>query len=62
MGKKHRFQVEKFQVNPDQKLNLAKISSAAGNEFDSRVHGEDSLADDVSALQEAQNHLYADDR
>ncbi len=62
MGKKHRFDIKKFMVEPDQKVNLAKISTKAGKEFDTRELAEESLAADVSALQEAQDMLYADDR
>ncbi len=62
MGKKHRFKVGKFQVDPDKKLNLAKISTTAGKEFEDRDHGKESLAEDIAALQEAQDRLYADDR
>lgn len=62
MGKKHRFDIKKFMVEPEQKVNLAKISTKAGKDFDNRELAEESLAVDVSALQEAQDKLYADDR
>ena len=62
MGKKHRFDVKKFIVEPEQKVNLAKISTKAGKEFDNRDLAEESLAADVSALQAAQDRLYASDQ
>ncbi len=61
MGKKHRFDIKKFAVEPQQKINLAKVSTKAGKEFDSRELAEESLAADVSALQAAQDRLYAAD-
>lgn len=61
MGKKHRFEIKKFAVEPEQKVNLAKISTKAGKEFDSREFAEEALASDVDALQSAQDRLYAAD-
>ncbi len=61
MGKKHRFDIKKFAVEPQQKINLAKVSTKAGKEFDSQELAEESLAADVSALQAAQDRLYAAD-
>lgn len=62
MGAKHRFDIKRFQVKTDDKVNLAKISTGAGKELDDKQHGAATLAADVSSLQEAQNRLYADDR
>jgi len=62
MGKKHRFDVKKFAVEPEQKINLAKSSTKAGKELENRELAEESLAVDVSDLQQAQDKLYADDR
>ncbi len=62
MGKKHRFDVKKFAVEPESKVNLAKWSTKAGKDLESRELAEESLASDVSALQAAQDKLFADDR
>ncbi len=63
MGRKqHRFDVKKFLVEPEQKLNLSKWSTKAGKELDDKEHAESTLAADVSALQVAQDKLYADGR
>lgn len=59
MAKKHRFKDEKFYVDPDQKLSLAKRATKAGKELDDKLHASETLAADVSALQEAQQVLYA---
>jgi PPK2 family polyphosphate:nucleotide phosphotransferase len=63
MGKKqHRFDMKRFLVQPEQKVNLSKWSTKAGKELEDREHAEQTLAADVSALQEGQNRLYADSR
>lgn len=59
MGKKHRFDEKKFIVEPQSKLNLAKRPTKAGKELNDKVHAAEALAADVSALQEAQQVLYA---
>lgn len=61
MAKQHRFDPDKFFVAPDSKLNLSKRSTAAGKELDSKSEGKEALAADVSALQDAQQLLYASD-
>lgn len=58
--KKHRFDEQKFVVNPGEKLSLAKRSTKAGKDLRSKSKGLETLANDVSALQEAQQVLYAD--
>ena len=59
MAKKHRFKEEKFRVEPNEKLNLAKRSTRAGKELEDKVHAAETLASDVTALKEAQQVLYA---
>lgn len=59
MAKKHRFDHQKFQVEYRSKINLAKRSTRAGRELNDKQHGIETLAADVSALQAAQNVLYA---
>ncbi|MFK7736556.1 MAG: polyphosphate kinase 2 family protein [Pirellulaceae bacterium] len=59
MAKKHRFKEEKFRVEPGQQLNLAKHSTTAGKELKGKAQGVETLAQDVSALKEAQEVLYA---
>lgn len=58
---KHRFEERKFWVEPKAKLDLAKRPTQAGKELVDKSHGIETLAADVSALQEAQNVLYASD-
>lgn len=59
MTKKHSFNDEKFLLEPGTQLDLAKISTSAGKELKGKFQGMEALADDVSALQEAQQVLYA---
>ncbi|MEZ6138591.1 MAG: polyphosphate kinase 2 family protein [Pirellulaceae bacterium] len=61
MSKKHRFDPEKFWVEPKSKLNLSKRPTSAGKELNDKTHAAETLAADVSALQESQNRLYASD-
>ena len=61
MKKKHRFDHSKFIVEPNSKLNLAKRPTTAGKELNDKTHAAETLASDVSALQEMQNCLYASD-
>lgn len=62
MAKKHRFDHEKFIVEPGSKLNLNKLSTKAGKELDGKEHASEALAADVTSLLEAQNRLFASDR
>ncbi len=57
--KQHRFDDKRFQVAGSKKLQLSKRSTAAGNELSGKSQGLETLAADVSALQEAQELLYA---
>lgn len=59
MTRKHRFKESKFFVDPDEKLSLSKRSTKAGKELEDKLHAAETLAADVSALQEAQQVLYA---
>ncbi|MCR9294102.1 MAG: polyphosphate kinase 2 family protein [bacterium] len=59
MSKKHRFEESKFLVKPGAKLDLDKFSTEAGKELKDKQHGGETLEADVSALQEAQQVLYA---
>ncbi|MEM7478300.1 MAG: polyphosphate kinase 2 family protein [Planctomycetota bacterium] len=56
---KHQFDPSRFIVPGDNKLNLSKRSTKAGKELRDKTHGIESLAKDVSALQSAQEILYA---
>lgn len=62
MAKKHRFDHDKFIVEPGSKLNLSKLTSKAGKELEGKDHAADALAMDVSALHESQNRLYANNK
>lgn len=57
--KKHRFDEKKFLVPPKEKLQLTKRSTKAGKELGGKQEGIEALAADVTALQEAQQVLYA---
>ncbi len=61
MGKSHRFSDKKFLVDQGDKLNLSKRSTQAGKELKNESHAVEELAVDVSALQSAQQLLYASD-
>lgn len=61
MPHNHRFDEKKFRVEPGEELKLAKRSTQAGKELDSKSHGQQTLAADVSALQDAQRLLFASD-
>ncbi len=59
MGKKHRFDHKKFLVDPEDKLNLSKRPTTAGKELNDKLHAAETLAADVSQLQQMQELLYA---
>ncbi len=59
MAKKHRFNPDRFLVEPGSKLDLSRRSTSAGKELDDKTQGQEALASDVIALQEAQKLLYA---
>ena len=59
MSRKHRFDAKNFVVEPGSELKLEKRSTTAGKELKDKDHGGETLAADVSALQEAQQVLYA---
>ena len=61
MSKKHRFDEAKFRIEPEKEVDLSKRSTAAGKELQDKKHAAETLAADVSALQEAQQRLYASD-
>ena len=61
MGDSHRFSEDKFRVKSGDKLDLAKWSTKAGKELKDKTHAAEELAVDVSALQAAQQVLYASD-
>jgi PPK2 family polyphosphate:nucleotide phosphotransferase len=56
---KHRFNERNFRVAPESKVKLNKLKTTAGKELDDKTAGIEALAADVSALQEAQQVLYA---
>lgn len=57
----HRFSEDKFRVQPGEKLDLSKRSTRAGKELKDKSLAKEQLAIDVSALQSAQQLLYASD-
>lgn len=59
MSKKHRFSEAKFVVDADKRLDLSKRPTQAGKELKDKSQAEEHLASDVSALQDAQQVLYA---
>jgi PPK2 family polyphosphate:nucleotide phosphotransferase len=59
MSKNHRFQEKKFLVEPKDELRLNKCSTSAGKELKDKAQAVEELAADVSALQAAQQVLYA---
>lgn len=61
MSKSHRFSESKFVVEIGEKLDLSKRSTGAGKELKDKTHAAEELAVDVSALQSAQQLLYASD-
>jgi PPK2 family polyphosphate:nucleotide phosphotransferase len=61
MVKGHRFSESKFVVEHGSKLNLSERSTRAGKELKDKSHAAEELAADVSALQLAQQLLYASD-
>ena len=61
MNAAHRFSEEPFIVQPGETLDLSRRSTQAGNELKDKAHGVEELAHDVSALQAAQQLLYASD-
>ena len=56
---KHSFEAKKFRVKEGDSLKLSKISTKAGNELLKKADGFEALKDDNTALQEAQNRLFA---
>jgi PPK2 family polyphosphate:nucleotide phosphotransferase len=56
---KHRFDAKKFRVKEGEPIKLSKISTKAGNELSKKDDGVESLKDDNTSLQEAQNRLFA---
>ncbi len=62
MSNKHRFDVSQFEVKPGSKVNLGKLSTKGGKELLDRSQGEEAFADDITALRDAQDRLYANDR
>lgn len=62
MANKHRFQLSDLEVKPDSKVNLAKWSTKAGKQSLAKEVADEALADDVAALKEAQERLYASNR
>ncbi len=61
MGNSHRFSESKFVVELGEKLDLSKRPTGAGKELKNKTHAAEELAVDVSALQSAQQLLYASD-
>lgn len=59
MSKKHRFDPDQFRVKPGEKLDLSKRSTKAGKELRDKSAGLETLAEDIAALKEAQEILYA---
>jgi PPK2 family polyphosphate:nucleotide phosphotransferase len=59
MSVKHRFDHKKFRVVQGDKVKLDKVSTKSGKELDKKNTAREALADDVSALQEMQQKLYA---
>ncbi len=58
MGK-HRFESKKFRVKEGEKIQLGKISTKAGNDFEKKEDGVEELKRDVASLQSAQDRLFA---
>jgi polyphosphate kinase 2 (PPK2 family) len=56
---KHNFEAKKFRVKEGESIKLSKISTRAGNELVKKADGIAALKDDNTALQEAQNRLFA---
>ena len=56
---KHNFEAKKFRVKEGESIKLSKISTKAGNELVKKADGIEALKDDNTALQEAQNRLFA---
>ncbi len=61
MGKGHRFSDSKFRVELGDKIDLSKRPTGAGKELKDKSRAAEELAVDVSALQSAQQLLYASD-
>ncbi len=61
MGKSHRFSESKFLVQLGDKLDLSKRPTGAGKELKDKTRAAEELAVDVSALNSAQQLLYASD-
>ncbi len=59
---KHRFRAKDFFVEPDSKMNLKKINTVPGDEFNDRAHAEEAMGEDLSFLQIEQEKLYAEDK
>ncbi|MFQ5732992.1 MAG: polyphosphate kinase 2 family protein [Planctomycetaceae bacterium] len=62
MPKPHRFDHDPYRIEPGTAVDLKKRSTGPPEEFAGRKQAKKALADDVSALAEAQQVLYADAR
>ncbi len=60
MSKGHRFHPKKFRVSGGEKLKLRKHATQAGEELQDKKRAVEEIANDVSALQDAQQKLFAD--
>ena len=56
---KHSFDAKKFRVKEGDSVKLSKISTKAGADLPKKADGIESLKEDNTALQEAQNRLFA---
>jgi PPK2 family polyphosphate:nucleotide phosphotransferase len=56
---KHRFEHKKFRVKEGESIQLAKISTKAGDELSKKEDGVEALKADIATLQQAQSRLYA---
>jgi len=62
MAKPHEFDHSPFTVPPEQPVRLTGFSTSPPDEFDGKKEAKRALADDVSALADAQRVLWADAR
>jgi PPK2 family polyphosphate:nucleotide phosphotransferase len=59
MANKHRFNHRNFRVVEGEKVKLKKIATTPGKELDKKDDAQAALADDIAALQAAQEKLFA---
>ncbi len=62
MSQPHKFNHKPYLVKPDSRVRLQKFRTTPAKEFNGKKEAKQALADDVSALTEAQQRLWADAR